>query len=220
MKTYLLPDTSRQSKRKTSVRPNTINPVFNENLRVSDRKTSLMSLYNRFPVEQWQAVVFLCFSVRDQPLTAGDSNPAGVSVASWPVWIQQLPGRSGADIWFLGVWLSDRGVVHSAAQGRSQWQYAFSCMFFLWSSFRCFGIFCACVCVGRQHQRLHHALQRRAHCGVKVHTCREEPHAATRPGSRYVYWMAKFFNRHTVVLRWQKVRLDMQIQHITKTLTL
>lgn len=33
VKTYLLPDTSRQSKRKTSVRPNTINPVFNENLR-------------------------------------------------------------------------------------------------------------------------------------------------------------------------------------------
>uniref|UniRef100_A0A3B3WSZ7 Synaptotagmin-like protein 5 n=1 Tax=Poecilia mexicana TaxID=48701 RepID=A0A3B3WSZ7_9TELE len=33
VKTYLLPDTSRQSKRKTSIRPNTINPVFNENLR-------------------------------------------------------------------------------------------------------------------------------------------------------------------------------------------
>lgn len=34
MKTYLLPDKSRQSKRKTSIKPNTINPVFNENLRV------------------------------------------------------------------------------------------------------------------------------------------------------------------------------------------
>ncbi|MEQ2228198.1 Synaptotagmin-like protein 5 [Ilyodon furcidens] len=33
VKTYLLPDTSRQSKRKTSIRPNSINPVFNENLR-------------------------------------------------------------------------------------------------------------------------------------------------------------------------------------------
>ncbi|XP_041858566.1 synaptotagmin-like protein 5 isoform X2 [Melanotaenia boesemani] len=33
VKTYLLPDTSRQSKRKTSIKPNTINPVFNENLR-------------------------------------------------------------------------------------------------------------------------------------------------------------------------------------------
>uniref|UniRef100_A0A3Q2D0W2 Synaptotagmin-like protein 5 n=1 Tax=Cyprinodon variegatus TaxID=28743 RepID=A0A3Q2D0W2_CYPVA len=33
VKTYLLPDTSRQSKRKTSIRPNTVNPVFNENLR-------------------------------------------------------------------------------------------------------------------------------------------------------------------------------------------
>uniref|UniRef100_A0A1A8FL60 Synaptotagmin-like protein 5 n=1 Tax=Nothobranchius korthausae TaxID=1143690 RepID=A0A1A8FL60_9TELE len=33
VKTYLLPDTSRQSKRKTSVKPNTINPIFNENLR-------------------------------------------------------------------------------------------------------------------------------------------------------------------------------------------
>ncbi|XP_072252873.1 synaptotagmin-like protein 5 isoform X2 [Leuresthes tenuis] len=33
VKTYLLPDTSRQSKRKTGIKPNTINPVFNENLR-------------------------------------------------------------------------------------------------------------------------------------------------------------------------------------------
>ncbi|MED6266665.1 hypothetical protein CHARACLAT_004353 [Characodon lateralis] len=33
VKTYLLPDISRQSKRKTSIRPNSINPVFNENLR-------------------------------------------------------------------------------------------------------------------------------------------------------------------------------------------
>ncbi|KAK9537782.1 hypothetical protein VZT92_005363 [Zoarces viviparus] len=33
VKTYLLPDTSRQSKRKTSIKANTINPVFNENLR-------------------------------------------------------------------------------------------------------------------------------------------------------------------------------------------
>ncbi|CAK6959266.1 synaptotagmin-like protein 5 isoform X1 [Scomber scombrus] len=33
VKTYLLPDTSRQSKRKTSIKSNTINPVFNENLR-------------------------------------------------------------------------------------------------------------------------------------------------------------------------------------------
>ncbi|XP_034549260.1 synaptotagmin-like protein 5 isoform X2 [Notolabrus celidotus] len=33
VKTYLLPDVSRQSKRKTSVKANSINPVFNENLR-------------------------------------------------------------------------------------------------------------------------------------------------------------------------------------------
>ncbi|XP_077472772.1 synaptotagmin-like protein 5 isoform X2 [Stigmatopora argus] len=33
VKTYLLPDTSRQSKRKTGVQANTVNPVFNENLR-------------------------------------------------------------------------------------------------------------------------------------------------------------------------------------------
>ncbi|XP_053733025.1 synaptotagmin-like protein 5 isoform X1 [Synchiropus splendidus] len=33
VKTYLLPDTSRQSKRKTSIKANSINPVFNENLR-------------------------------------------------------------------------------------------------------------------------------------------------------------------------------------------
>ncbi|XP_041806574.1 synaptotagmin-like protein 5 [Chelmon rostratus] len=33
VKTYLLPDTSRQSKRKTSIKANTINPAFNENLR-------------------------------------------------------------------------------------------------------------------------------------------------------------------------------------------
>ncbi|XP_062258853.1 synaptotagmin-like protein 5 isoform X1 [Platichthys flesus] len=33
VKTYLLPDMSRQSKRKTSIKANNINPVFNENLR-------------------------------------------------------------------------------------------------------------------------------------------------------------------------------------------
>ncbi|TKS66983.1 Synaptotagmin-like protein 5 [Collichthys lucidus] len=33
VKTYLLPDTSRQSKRKTSIKANAINPIFNENLR-------------------------------------------------------------------------------------------------------------------------------------------------------------------------------------------
>ncbi|XP_034418307.1 synaptotagmin-like protein 5 isoform X1 [Cyclopterus lumpus] len=33
VKTYLLPDMSRQSKRKTSIKANTINPVFNESLR-------------------------------------------------------------------------------------------------------------------------------------------------------------------------------------------
>ncbi|CAG14332.1 unnamed protein product, partial [Tetraodon nigroviridis] len=33
VKTYLLPDTSRHSKRKTSIKANSINPVFNENLR-------------------------------------------------------------------------------------------------------------------------------------------------------------------------------------------
>ncbi|RXN28987.1 synaptotagmin 5 isoform X1 [Labeo rohita] len=33
VKTYLLPDKSRQSKRKTSIKTNTTNPVFNENLR-------------------------------------------------------------------------------------------------------------------------------------------------------------------------------------------
>ncbi|XP_029699984.1 synaptotagmin-like protein 5 isoform X1 [Takifugu rubripes] len=33
VKTYLLPDTSRQSKRKTSIKSKSINPVFNENLR-------------------------------------------------------------------------------------------------------------------------------------------------------------------------------------------
>lgn len=36
VKTYLLPDMSRQSKRKTSIKANSINPVFNENLRVSE----------------------------------------------------------------------------------------------------------------------------------------------------------------------------------------
>ncbi|KAA0715700.1 Synaptotagmin-like protein 5 [Triplophysa tibetana] len=35
VKTYLLPDKSRQSKRKTSIKSNSTNPVFNENLRVS-----------------------------------------------------------------------------------------------------------------------------------------------------------------------------------------
>lgn len=36
VKAYLLPDKSRQSKRKTSIKTNTINPVFNENLRVRE----------------------------------------------------------------------------------------------------------------------------------------------------------------------------------------
>ncbi|KAM9709237.1 synaptotagmin-like protein 5 isoform 1-T1 [Menidia menidia] len=41
VKTYLLPDTSRQSKRKTSIKPNSINPVFNENLRYVISHTQL-----------------------------------------------------------------------------------------------------------------------------------------------------------------------------------
>ncbi|TDH06692.1 hypothetical protein EPR50_G00116820 [Perca flavescens] len=41
VKTYLLPDMSRQSKRKTSIKPNTINPVFNENLRYVISHTQL-----------------------------------------------------------------------------------------------------------------------------------------------------------------------------------
>ena len=49
MKTYLLPDTSRQSKRKTSIKANTINPVFNENLRVSGwKKHKLANSYFYF----------------------------------------------------------------------------------------------------------------------------------------------------------------------------
>ncbi|XP_078118250.1 synaptotagmin-like protein 5 isoform X2 [Sander vitreus] len=41
VKTYLMPDMSRQSKRKTSIKPNTINPVFNENLRYVISHTQL-----------------------------------------------------------------------------------------------------------------------------------------------------------------------------------
>lgn len=35
MKTYLLPDKSRQGKRKTTIKRNTINPLYNELLKVS-----------------------------------------------------------------------------------------------------------------------------------------------------------------------------------------
>lgn len=36
MKTYLLPDKSRQGKRKTTIKRNTINPQYNELLKVSE----------------------------------------------------------------------------------------------------------------------------------------------------------------------------------------
>lgn len=129
VKTYLLPDTSRQSKRKTSIKANTINPIFNENLRVSGWKNKLIGYSS---TSSWGSVsnmfVLRC-AVCDQPLAAGDTNPAGLRVAPWPVWTQQLPGRGGADLRLLGVWFPNRGVVRSAAKGRT---YSHPAVFFFY----------------------------------------------------------------------------------------
>lgn len=63
--------------------------------------------------------VSLCCTVRDQPLAAGDSQPAGVRVAPRPLRPQQLSGGGGADLWLVGAGQRDRGVVRSAAQGET-----------------------------------------------------------------------------------------------------
>lgn len=51
VKTYLLPDKSRQSKRKTSIKSNTADPVFNESLRVRQEWVHMCQLGSVFP---WQ----------------------------------------------------------------------------------------------------------------------------------------------------------------------
>ncbi|XP_024142736.1 synaptotagmin-like protein 5 isoform X1 [Oryzias melastigma] len=69
VKTYLLPDKSRQSKRKTSIKPNTINPVFNENLRyvISHSQLELRTLqvsvwhHDRFGYNSFLGEVELSF---------------------------------------------------------------------------------------------------------------------------------------------------------------
>lgn len=61
--------------------------------------------------------------VRGQSLSAGDAHTAGFCVASWSFWTQQLPGGDGADLWLLGVWHTDRGVVRSTAQGELSWTH-------------------------------------------------------------------------------------------------
>lgn len=58
--------------------------------------------------------------VCDQPLSAGAADAAGVRVAPRPIRIQQLSGRGGALLWLVGVRFPDRGVVRSAASGKSQ----------------------------------------------------------------------------------------------------
>lgn len=63
----------------------------------------------------------LCRAVRDQPLAAGDSQPAGVRVAPRPLWPQQLSRGGGADLWLVGAGQRDRGVVRSAAQGETSY---------------------------------------------------------------------------------------------------
>lgn len=78
--------------------------------------------------------VILCCVVCDQPLAAGDTNAAGLCVAPRPIWTQQLLGRSGADLWLLGVWLPNRGMVRPAAQGRNHhrhYVFFFYCMHFI-----------------------------------------------------------------------------------------
>uniref|UniRef100_A0A3P9JW61 Synaptotagmin-like protein 5 n=1 Tax=Oryzias latipes TaxID=8090 RepID=A0A3P9JW61_ORYLA len=69
VKTYLLPDKSRQSKRKTSIKANTINPVFNENLRyvISHSQLELRTLqvsvwhHDRFGYNSFLGEVELSF---------------------------------------------------------------------------------------------------------------------------------------------------------------
>lgn len=42
------------------------------------------------------------------------------------------------------------------------------------------------VCVVGEQYRLHNAVQRRTDRRVEVYTCREEPHAAAGPSTRYI----------------------------------
>ncbi|XP_054453836.1 synaptotagmin-like protein 4 isoform X2 [Anoplopoma fimbria] len=73
VKCYLLPDKSRQSKRKTSIKRNTVNPVYNETLKYSISRTQLFTRsilisvwhYGRFSRNAFLGEVEIALDTRD-----------------------------------------------------------------------------------------------------------------------------------------------------------
>lgn len=60
----------------------------------------------------------LC-AVCGESFPAGDAYPTGFCVASWPLRTQHLLRRDWADLWLLGIWQTDRGLVSFATQSET-----------------------------------------------------------------------------------------------------
>lgn len=141
---------------------------------------NLQGLIN-VPLSFNRACVFLWCVVCDQPLTAGDSKPAGVCVASRPLRTQRILGRGRGDLWLRGARRPNRGVVRPAAKGGT-WNQ----LFVILSHKRRQSKYAVFIYKGGGQHRGHNAVQGRIDCRVEVHTCREEPHAASGPSPRYI----------------------------------
>lgn len=93
MKTYLLPDKSRQGKRKTTIKRNTVNPLYNELLKVSGDGLGAASsppLGARQALSPWECCLNST-ATRGSPL---------------PWFCFPLPGKTGA----LREWAPNPGV--------------------------------------------------------------------------------------------------------------
>lgn len=155
---------------------------------MSASQAFVLRLMRKVQIRYWFKGSYLSLSlciVRGQSLSAGDAHTAGFCVASWSFWTQQLPGGDRADLWLLGVWHADRGVVRSAAQGelsthtetaRDKEECA--------DMDKCETEMCVFVsewvlC------GLSDALQRRSDGGFEVHSCREKCLPGSGPSARY-----------------------------------
>lgn len=215
MKTYLLPDTSRHSKRKTSIKANSINPVFNENLRVSQRAAVLWSLAD----VELHLFTFISsrISYRGRMcLAAGNESCSRFKAALLLPFLQyvishsQLETRSlQVSVWhhdrfgqnrFLGEveltfdsWELDTQIEEWYALQPKVWpRINRGCISNIQTEER------LSFSVDRGKSRHHDAVQRRADCGVEVHTCREEPHAPFGPSTRYSSHVLKCLNALTI----------------------